>query len=260
LIAAPSGHSRLLARLHGSRYGLGTVKRLGLLASTAIGVLSCAEPLRLADRGLSAGVSPYSFWPPPPSSALWLPPSSPPAATPGLGPVALELGRGLANSGYADCRWYPIGSGYQHGFAITTRLERTDSERGATARRWSAFYPVPADLRWLTFAQTPALPQRGQYRAFLIAFTDLPTSMGATAPIWNEQTLMDGPGAPERYEVPQIAEERQYTRSYRVGVYEYIYDWDEAQKRGRLRVASGANSFVWPSSLAALGVANDAER
>jgi hypothetical protein len=229
------------------------VQRLGLLASAAITMLGCAQPLHLMERGASAGVSPYSFWPPPPSSTLWLP--APPSATErtSLGAVASELAVSLVEAGYAETRWYPIGSGYQHGFAVTTRLERLDLGSGSNTERCSAMYPEPANLRWLTFAQAPSLPQPGQYRAFLIAFTDLPMPSGTSAPIWDEQTLMDGPGAPERHHVSQVVAHRHVTPEYRFGVYEYLYDWDEARKRGRLnRTAGPATVPAWPLAVSGL--------
>jgi hypothetical protein len=163
--------------------------------------------------------------------------------------VASESDASLVGAGYTEAHWYPIGSDYRHGFAITTRLERLGGN-GSTEERWSAFYPDPASLRWLTFAQTPALPHAGEYRAFLIAFTDLPMPSGAAAPIWNEQTLMDGPGAPERRTVAPAAKQRQVTPKYRFGVYEYSYDWDEGLQRGRLRTTeSGRPVPGWPSAL-----------
>lgn len=159
--------------------------------------------------------------------------------------MASDLEASLVEHGYVDARWYPIGSDFQHGFAVATRLERRDG----AAERWSTFYPEPASLRWLAFARTPALPQASPYRAFLIAFTDLPMPGGATAPTWNERTLMDGPGAPERRVAP-AAEQRRVAPGYRFGVYEYDYDWEEGLQRGRLIIA-GADGPVaaWPEPL-----------
>jgi hypothetical protein len=205
------------------------------------------------ERGASAGVSRYSFWPPPPSSTLWLP--APPSATSrtSLGAVASDLGKSLVEAGYAETRWYPIGSDYQHGFAVTTRLERLDLGSGSNAERCSAMYPEPANLRWLMFAQAPSLPRPGQYRALLIAFTDLPMPGGTSAPIWDERTLMDGPGAPERRHVSQSAADRDVTSEYRFGVFEYRYDWDEARKSGRLSRTAGSETVpAWPPAVRGL--------
>jgi hypothetical protein len=216
-------------------------------------MLGCAQPLRLMNRGASAGVSPYSFWPPPPGGTLWLPPPSSATTRTKLGAVGSALDVSIVGAGYAETRWYPIGSDYQHGFAITTRLEKLDVSSRSNAERCSALYPDPASLRWLTLAQTPSLPEPGQYRAFLIAFTDLPMPSGSSAPIWNEQTLMDGPGAPERRGLSQAAAQRDVPSNYRFGVYEYRYEWDEARKSGRLRRSDGSEAVpAWPPGLSGL--------
>lgn len=166
--------------------------------------------------------------------------------------MASHLEAALVEAGYAEARWYPIGSDHEHGFALTTRLERRDSASGSS-ERWSTFYPEPASLRWLTLAQAPALPHPAAYRAFLIAFTDLPMPGGAAAPVWNERTLMDGPGAPERRSLPLAAKQAPITPAFRFGVYEYRYDWDEAQQRGRLEMASSADPVAtWPPALDSL--------
>lgn len=222
-----------------------------LLASLATGAVGCAGPLRVMERGAGTGASPYTFWPPPPGSTVWLPPTSTATESAGLGAVAAELDASLAGAGYVEALWYPIGSDYQHGFAITTRLERQN--RDSEAERWSTFYPEPAGLRWLTLARSPALPHPVRYRAFLIAFTDLPMPGGTAAPFWNEHTLMDGPGAPERRSVAPTAKGRRITPSYRVVIYEYNYDWDEQLQRGALSMAGSADPVAaWPSALGGL--------
>jgi hypothetical protein len=167
-----------------------------------------------------------------------------------LNAVTSELDASLVAAGYRETRWYPIGSDYQHGFAVTTRLERASGNADSRAERWSAVYPEPASLRWLTFAQTPPLPDRDRYRAFLIAFTDLPMPNGSTAPIWDEQTLMDGPGAPHYRHLAAEAAERPISCRYRFGVYEYLYAWDEVDERGKLKALGKANPLpTWPPSL-----------
>jgi hypothetical protein len=210
--------------------------------------MGCAEPLHLMER--SPGISsPYSFWPPPPCSAVWLPPVASPTGAERLGVVASRFSAALNGSGYADTHWFPIGSNYQHGFAVTTRLERLDRDSSAPPERWSSLYPEPPTLRWLTFAQTPALPHPGRYRSFLIAFTDLPLPGGGAAPIWNEATLIDGPGAPERQSVPESAASRPVPSSYRFSIFEYRYEWDARQKRGKLLTANTRPEHAWPSVL-----------
>ncbi|RYZ06085.1 MAG: hypothetical protein EOO73_16875 [Myxococcales bacterium] len=137
---------------------------------------------------------------------------------------------------------------------MTTRLERLDLRAGSNADRYAAMYPEPASLRWLTFAHAPSLPEPAQYRAFLIAFTDLPMPSGPSAPTWNEQTLMDGPGAPELRNAAQAAARRHATPNYRFGVYEYQYEWDEARKSGRLTQTADSGAMpAWPPALSGLG-------
>ena len=164
--------------------------------------------------------------------------------------MASQFNAALSGGGYVETRWFPIGSDYQHGFVVTTRLEQLDRGSGSTSERWSALYREPPSLRWLMFAQTPALPHPGHYRSFLIAFTDLQMPGGAAAPIWNEETLIDGPGAPERRNVAEGALARRITSSYRFSVFEYRYDWDPQQQRGNLLTAGVTHpEYAWPSVL-----------
>src|SRR5437868_6638342 len=93
-----------------------------LVIGAAVGAIGCAEPLHLMDRSASAGLSPYSFWPPPRSSALWVPPIPPAPCNTSLSAIVSDLDAGLVQAGYEETRWWPIGSEYQHGFAVTTRL------------------------------------------------------------------------------------------------------------------------------------------
>src|SRR3954464_11977562 len=93
---------------------------LGIVLSTS----GCAEQLQLLDRGPTGGVSPCSFWPPPPSSATWVLEAPDLAHGDSLSSVAGGLAVSLRGSGYSDQRWYPIGVGNSHGFAVATRLEQ----------------------------------------------------------------------------------------------------------------------------------------
>jgi hypothetical protein len=167
-----------------------------------------------------------------------------------LNAATSELDAKLVGAGYKETRWYPIGSDYQHGFAVTTRLERASGNADSNAERWSPIYPEPASLRWLAFAQTPTLPDQGLYRAFLIAFTDLPLPNAATAPIWDERTLMDGPGAPHHRGLAEEVAERPISCRYRFSVYEYVYGWDEVDERGKLMANGKAKPLpAWPPAL-----------
>lgn len=224
------------------------VKRLGLLVGVAVAAFGCAEPLHLAERGSTP--SAYTFWPPPPASDVWLPLTPPVASGARFGAISSELDATLSRAGYEGARWYPIGVEYQHGFVLTTRLEQLDSAAGSNEERWPPTYPDPVSLKWLTIAQSPKLPRAGRYRAFLVAFTDLPLQPSSTPPFWNEHTLMDGPGAPDRRRIAPSAEQRPVTPGFQFGVFEYLYDWDAEQQRGRLRPAAGsAPTRSWPPAL-----------
>jgi hypothetical protein len=210
-------------------------RTLAVVASVALLQFGCAEQLQLLDRGPTAGVSPCSFWPPPPSSATWLVDAPELARGDSLSSVAAGLELSLRGGGYSDQRWYPIGAGNSHGFAVTTRLEQV--EGGAQSElneRWSAAYPDAASLRWLEQARSPPLRGPGRYRVFLISFSDLSIGRTSNAPIWNEETLMDWPNAAERRSFRQQGVPQRPAVDYRFGIYEYEYEWDEAEARGRL--------------------------
>jgi hypothetical protein len=215
------------------------------LAGAALLQLGCAAQLQLLDRGPTAGVSPCSFWPPPPGSATWLA-DAPPAVRGDLSAVADALQVGLNDGGYSDQRWYPIGIGNSHGFAVTTRLERVGSDTQAElSERWSTVYPDAVSLRWLEQARTPPLPGPGRYRVFLLSYSDLPIGRAASAPIWNEETVMDWPNAEQRRSFRQSGSPRPVA-GYRFGVYEYDYEWDEAEGRGKLVPSTGAHEGSRP--------------
>jgi hypothetical protein len=235
-------------------------RRVMLLASLALSSFGCAEQLQLLDRGPTAGVSPCSFWPPPPSSATWLVPEQGHGESPSS--VARDLETGLRGSGYSEQRWYPIGVAGSHGFAVTTRLEQLEEAVGEASRaRWSALYADAASLKWLAQARTPSLPRPGRYRVVLVSYTDLPIGRTSSAPIWNEETVMDWPNASPSSS-PRVAEVlARPTVGYRLGIYEYEYVWDEAEARGRLLPADELAASTEPpppaALLRALGLAPD---
>lgn len=193
-----------------------SVFALALLAATA----GCAEQLHLLERGgAGAAPPPFSFWPPPPASAVL---SAAPASLAGVPVVkaAEHVAQALEAAGYTGARWYPIGAGCAHGFAVTTRLERIeDEDRAAPSGRWATSYPDAAELRWLEEARTPTLPSAGRYRIFLIAYTDLPVGPSARAPRWKEETVMAGPSAPplDLRAAPLVS------RGYRLDAFVYEY-------------------------------------
>jgi hypothetical protein len=219
------------------------IGRAALLAISAVCALGCATQRGLIDRSASAGVSPYSFWPPPRSMSVALTGRAFSAHGPRLSSVAQRIVTALNVAGYAEPRWYPIGLEYRHGFAATTRLEAVNDD--ATPRpqseRWSSLYPDAANLRWLTLARRMPLPHPGRYRVFLIAVTDLPLGPSVVAPVWNEETVMDGPGVNSQEQSLGAIESSRDLSGYRLGVYVYQYERQSDQVQGQSS-ASGTGS------------------
>jgi len=217
------------------------IGRAALLATSTVAALGCATQRELIDRSASAGASPCSFWPPPPSTSVPLSRNSLPAQEAGLSSVAKRIATELDAAGYREQRWYPIGLEYRHGFAATTRLEalNDDAVPKPQSERWSSLYADAANLRWLTLARKMPLPHPGRYRVFLIAVTDLPLKSGVNAPIWNEDTVMDGPGVSPQESLPIAIRGSRDLSGYRVGVYLYQYERQDDQAQGQAS-ASGA--------------------
>jgi hypothetical protein len=201
-------------------------------AVIAIGIglaTGCAEHLRAIDRSASWSTGVF-FWPPPHATSSWI--AAPSTATT-LGDVASRMGDALRRAGYTDQRWFPIGAHCQHGFAVTTRLERIDDQGApkAAAERWLAPYPEAASVRWLATAAQTYLPRPGRYRVLLIAFTDLHVLSAGQPQRWDEETAMEGPGMP----ATEVPAGRQLRAGYRVGAYVYEYE---------KRSADGDGAFV----------------
>lgn len=208
-----------------------------LLLGVVLADLACAEPLQFLARAPTAGVSPYSYWPPAASSATWVARTGAHRQLP-MNSVATELELGLRAAGYADQRWYPIGARHAHGFAVTTRLERVDLDWSAdAAERWTPLYPEAANLKWLRLARTLPLLRSGRYRVLLIAYTDLPIGMSSIAPVWSEATIMDGPGARESFSADESGVPARPPIGYRFGIYEYEYRWQASEACAALRPA-----------------------
>ena len=151
--------------------------------------------------------------------------------------VASKLELSLRAAGYADQRWYPIGAGHEHGFAVTTRLERVDLYRTPnSAERWTPLFPEAANLKWLRLARTLPLLRSGRYRVLLIAYTDLPIGPSSIAPIWSEETIMDGPGATESFSARESRVPPRLPIGYGLGIYEYEYQWQDSEARTALRL------------------------
>lgn len=136
-----------------------------------------------------------------------------------VGSISLS-GHGISASVMLRRGWYPIGIGHLHGFALTTRLERMndDGTPKAGPERWSSLYPESANLRWLAGAREPKLPSPGHYRAFLVAFTDLPVGPSPRAEVWSEETLMEAPDAPGT-----LPASRRPSSRYRLAFFVYEY-------------------------------------
>src|SRR3954465_3837056 len=166
-------------------------RRLWLLATCAVGASGCGSQLQLMDRGPTSGISPCSFWPPPPSTSIELIQSHP-LPQKSLATIATRVSAELQAARHPEPRWYPIGLGYTPGFAATTRLEalNADATPLGSPERWSPLYPDAANLPWLAQARGTPLSRDGRYRVLLIAVTDLPVAPSTLAPVWNEDTVM----------------------------------------------------------------------
>ena len=162
----------------------------------------------------------YRFWPPPPSTTIWTTETVASVPDASFGPVAAHIARVLEQAGYSEQRLYPMGVHYEHGFAVTTRLERIrdDAMPETPPDRWTAQFPEAATLIWLR-DRSPRFPHPGRYRTFLIAFTDLPTGDEARSVRWNEQTVMMGP----ELHVAAFPVRRRVPPGYRFAVYVYEY-------------------------------------
>jgi hypothetical protein len=185
----------------------------------------CAEHLRSIDHG-GGWSTDFLFWPPPDATSQWL---GGPAGGVTLGDAAGQVAGALRHAGYVDQHWFPIGVRYEHGFAVTTRLEQTDDggTPALSVDRWPVGYADAVNLRWLTRCESPYLPRQGRYRALLVAFTDLHVRVPGRPLRFDETTAMDGPGLPTA-----IPSGRRVPAGYRVGVYIYEYEAESARDNG----------------------------
>jgi hypothetical protein len=173
-----------------------------------------------------------------------------------FGAAAQQIADILRQAGYGLPRVYPVGARYEHGFALTTRLERIrdDGSPELPPVRWSPRFPEPASLIWLASDRDPRLPARGRYRSMLIALTDLtPSGYTTRPPQWNEQTVMDGP---ELRPAPFPVARRVPLRA-RIVVYVYEYRSDEEESAGEAvgwdDATLTAAAHIQHTALAALG-------
>jgi len=174
-----------------------------------------------------------AFWPPPRTSTAWFSRGRYPGRANDFGSAAEELAALLREQGYSEQRWLPIGVGFVHGFAVTTRLERFEGEspNGATPR-WSARYGEAARLVWLQGARAVSVVAPGRYRVFLVAVTDLPLDAAGAAPVWDQTTVMVGPGIPDDLDELDLPRSRRLSSRHRLGVYAYVFESGEGEAVG----------------------------
>jgi hypothetical protein len=160
------------------------------------------------------------FWPPPPSSSVWV--GEPWIAAGSLRDAAARVSGALYGAGYHDGRLIPVGLAYAHGFAIATRVEKV-APAGVSysdGERWSPLYPRAPEFRWLAFASAPRMPSQGRYRTLLVCFSDLALVFRHRPPIENEWTVMDGPDVPENVPLPA----RSLGSRYRFSLHVYEFE------------------------------------
>jgi hypothetical protein len=163
-------------------------------------------------------------WPPPEPTSVFAPGDPVGGSSPNnLADVAAHVRRALDGAGYAERRWYDIGSAGVHGFAVTTRAEQIndDGTPKPPPERWSLGLPSSQGLSWPDYLKRIVFPVRGLYRQFLICYTDLPLTQGDSAP----GNIDDG----ERWIAGGLAdysselESRRNTSAYHLAVYVYEF-------------------------------------
>ena len=210
------------------------VSRDQLLLISALSLIGCAANKGLTGARSGGAMPKRCFWPPPRSTSLWTAETDQPLRDMTLAQVGEDLAAAFRRRGYLEQRWFPVGAGFVHGFAVTTRLEQLDGEGNTSGSgRWISWHPEAANLFWLSEATSTRLPRPGQYRVFLAAFTDLPIGPTMIAPSWGGQTVMAGPEVPETLNAGDLPGER-YLKSARLGVYVYVYERSPGDDEGRL--------------------------
>ena len=206
-----------------------------VVVAATCALAGCASNTSLTGARSAGAVPQRCFWPPPPSTSLWTPRTIE-SRDRAMAELGSELTAALRQRGYEEQRWFPIGAEFAHGFAVTTRLERVETETATSgAQRWLAGYPEPANLFWLSGVSSVRLPQPGQYRVLLVAFTDLPLGPTRVAPSWNRDTLMAGPEVPESLTAKDVPQRR--LESARLGAFVYVYERPPGAEDGSLTFA-----------------------
>jgi hypothetical protein len=187
-----------------------------VLTLAGIAACGCYAHRSFEAGGPVIGETGYRFWPPPASTSQWTSAAEVASADESVGDVAKRILRVLEQAHY------------EHGFALTTRLERIrdDATAEALPERWTALYPDAANLIWLRDPE-PRFPRPGRYRVLLLAFTDLP--IGGGRPVhWNEETVMAGPDLPPA----RLPMAQHVPPGYRIVVFIYEYASRAADERG----------------------------
>jgi hypothetical protein len=218
----------------------------------------CVEHMSVLERrATGAPIRKPEFWPPPGGTSLWI---SEEEGGFTFGDAARRVAGTLRRAGYEDERWYPIGVEYVHGFAVTTRLERVAADGRPAEGRWSSLYPGALELVWFKEAGAMTLPAPGRYRAFLVAFTDLPLGhVAQRPPRLDEDTFMVAPDIVPAMHFPAA---HRAPLSSRVYVFVYVYASQAPDGLGAL-VASDpvpAGVQIENSGLLPLGSLSRAER
>lgn len=216
------------------------IRAAKLLFIAVVGSLAgCAANTSLTGARSAGAMPKRCFWPPPRSTSLWITRATPTPGEPSLAQVGGDLAVTLRRRGYVRQRWFPVGAGFVHGFAVATRVEHFDTEDGTPElERWPLWHPEPANLFWLSGATTVRLPQPGHYRVLLIAFTDLPLGPTRVAPVWGKDTVMEGPEVPETLSAEDLPPGRHLSDA-QLGLYVYVYERLAGDDSGRFVLAPG---------------------
>lgn len=100
------------------------IRAAKLLFIAIVGSLAgCATNTSLTGARSPGAVPKRCFWPPPHSTSLWITRATPTPGAPSLAQVGGDLAVTLRRRGYVRQRWFPVGAGFVHGFAVATRLE-----------------------------------------------------------------------------------------------------------------------------------------
>lgn len=202
--------------------------RRALVVTTGLLALGCGH-LHLPQGDSVGWPTGYLFWPPPQATSFT--PYSVPLEGRSFGQVLDGITGALRRAGHDETRVLRIGAHYEHGFAVTTRLEAIDDDGTPLPLpdRWSSRFAEAPGLRWLSGAREPRLPRAGRYRIFLLAATNLlPEGRGTRPTPWDESTVMDGPDL----RPAELPLERRFATGSALSVYVYEYVGESDDEAG----------------------------